>query len=63
MADIARLRQRVVYLRRQAALYRRFAKRPCNAPLHARFEDLAKRCGEIAANIERGIDAGLYDRR
>ena len=62
MADKARMRQRAVYLRRQAALYRRLARLPRNAPLHARFEDLAFRCSAIAAEIEHELAMGIFDR-
>ena len=63
MPDTARMRQRIAYLRKQSALYRRLARLPCNAPLHERFEALARQCGEIAATIERNLAKGLYDRR
>ena len=62
MADISRMKQRVVYLRRQAALYHRLAMLPRNAALHERFEDLAKRCVDIAAAIERSLKSGMYGR-
>jgi hypothetical protein len=54
------MRERVVSLREQAVKLRELATTCHDRPLHDRFFDLASRCEEIAATIERNVDAGIH---
>ena len=55
MCDIGSMRRRADFLRRQAAQFRRQGEEIHNPALHHRLTDLAQRCTEIAANIERNL--------
>jgi len=55
MRDIGSMRRRADFLRRQAAQFRKHGEEAHNPALHDRLADLAERCSEIAANIERNL--------
>jgi len=55
MNDVASMRERIVYLQRQAQAFREFSAASKNQALCDQLEDLAKRCDEIAANIARNL--------
>ena len=55
MRDIGSMRRRVEFLRRQAAQFRKQGEGAHDPALHDQLTDLAERCAEIAANIERNL--------
>ena len=59
--DLAAMRRRVSFLRRQADSFRKMSAIAANRPLAEEFEELARRCDEIAATIDRNLQAGIYD--
>lgn len=59
--DKAAMRKRVSYLRTQAVSFRKLGMQAAEPALAESFADLARRCEEIAATIERNLGAGLYD--
>ena len=54
MPDIFSMRERTVYLHRQAAEFGKLGEHSPE-PLRAEFFELANRCDEIAANIQRNL--------
>ena len=54
MRDVSAMRTRMVYLNQQAAEFRKLGEHSAD-PLRAQFFDLARRCDEIAVNIERNL--------
>lgn len=59
--DKPAMRKRVSYLRAQAAWFHKVSAQTAEPALAESFGDLARRCDEIAATIERNLGAGIYD--
>jgi len=53
--DIRAIRERIVYFKKQAEVFRSLGKRSNDAQLRDRFCELSRRCDAIAANIERNL--------
>jgi hypothetical protein len=54
MSDISSMRERITYLKRAAAEFRRIGELSAE-PVRARLFELSDSCDEVAANIERNL--------
>ena len=55
MRNIASMLERMAYLHRQAEAFREFSETSKGTGLRDQLADLARRCDEIATNIERNL--------
>ena len=55
MRDIAAMRKRIAYLKRQAEAFRKLGENSHDRTLGNQFSELSDRCDAIAANIERNL--------